>query len=330
MEYTVISYLPAQFLGLSLGVTQDVLSVANDLAERQGLGSLNLVLASANGGVVSSFSQLKVLSEARLNPSQRPDLLVIHPWWGSFSDQLANEQLFIEVLPEWHCGGTIIAAPTTASYFLAQAGLLEQRQCTTHWHKHEDFQKRFPKAILSKERHITVADGLYCSSGMQAGLEILIHILKEWFGSDHASLLEETFMPDFKHMLSNEFLAMASNYQHDDADIMKCQQWLELNYAAPVTVTGMAQRANMSERSFKRRFKLATGMPPLQYLQRLRIEQGRQYLSTTKRSVADVSWRVGYEDAGHFARLFERHYGCTPNDWRKRQPLTADGLIVRK
>ena len=318
MKYTVISFLPIGFLGLSLGVTQDVLAVAGELARRHGVGDLDLWLASSNGEAVESFSGLQVQTHVSLEEMHAPDLLVVHPWWGEFDEQTQTQASIGAVIQDWHGQGTLIAAPTTASYFLAEAGLLDHKLCTTHWHKHDDFAQRFPMAQLSKNRHITVANGLYCSTGMQAGLEILIHVLGKWFGREHAAQLESIFMPDFKQDLSTEFLAMAEHYGHGDQSVLKCQQWLELNYDQSITVIDMAERVHMSERSFKRRFKLATGMSPLNYLQRLRVEQGKQYLLTSAMAIADVALRVGYEDAGHFIRLFEREYGDTPAQWRRK------------
>jgi transcriptional regulator GlxA family with amidase domain len=78
------------------------------------------------------------------------------------------------------------------------------------------------------------------------------------------------------------------------------------------------RRSKLAERTFKRRFTQATGLAPIAYVQRLRIEDAKRRLERTDASVDDVSWRVGYEDAAFFRRLFKRTTGMTPGAYRKR------------
>lgn len=80
----------------------------------------------------------------------------------------------------------------------------------------------------------------------------------------------------------------------------------------------MIKRSSLAERTFKRRFTVATGLSPLAYVQRLRIEDAKRRLERTEASVDAISWRVGYEDAAFFRRLFRRTTGLAPGAYRKR------------
>jgi transcriptional regulator GlxA family with amidase domain len=80
----------------------------------------------------------------------------------------------------------------------------------------------------------------------------------------------------------------------------------------------MVRRSDLAERTFKRRFTQATGLSPIAYVQRLRIEDAKRRLERTEASVDEVSWQVGYEDPAFFRRLFRRVTGLAPGAYRKR------------
>jgi transcriptional regulator GlxA family with amidase domain len=80
----------------------------------------------------------------------------------------------------------------------------------------------------------------------------------------------------------------------------------------------MIKQSRLAERTFKRRFAAATGITPIAYVQRLRIEDAKRRLERTNTSIDEISWRVGYEDAAFFRRLFKRTTGMAPSAYRKR------------
>jgi transcriptional regulator GlxA family with amidase domain len=96
------------------------------------------------------------------------------------------------------------------------------------------------------------------------------------------------------------------------------QAWIAENYAAANPVAQMVERAGMPERSFKRRFKAATGYTPIEYVQTLRIEEAKQTLETSDRPTDAVAREVGYEGPTFFRRLFKRTTGVTPARYRQR------------
>jgi len=83
-------------------------------------------------------------------------------------------------------------------------------------------------------------------------------------------------------------------------------------------VEAMIKRSRLAESTFKRRFAAATGLTPIAYVQRLRIEDAKRRLERTDASVEEIGWRVGYEDAAFFRRLFKRRTGLAPGAYRKR------------
>jgi AraC-like DNA-binding protein len=104
----------------------------------------------------------------------------------------------------------------------------------------------------------------------------------------------------------------------DDAAIARCRTWIAHHYRQPAPVTAMVQLSGLPERSFERRFQLATGMSPLEYVHTLRLEEAKQMLESTDSPIEAIANEVGYEDAGFFSRLFRRQVALTPAQYRKR------------
>ena len=321
----VVSYLPDQCMGLSLGLTQDVFVYASHLQQRILGEPMDVKLVSVDGEPVTTFSGLQISVDGGLDDVELPDLVIVHAWWGDIESQLEKQKPLMEKLKYWHENGVSISAPTTASYFLAQAGLLDNRLCTTHWHKHDELQQLYPKIKVHSERFITSSGGLYCSAGMNAGLEVMAHVLAQLSCPQVAKAVEDAFLVDFRRGYTSESISQSINMQqqsaHQDDGILEIQQWLELHFSEALTLESIAQKGNMSLRTFKRRFKAATGTTPLNYLQQLRIEQGKDLLKHTGLSISQIAWDVGYEDAGHFGRLFKRLMGLTPAQWRKQDAV---------
>src|SRR4029079_7877342 len=96
------------------------------------------------------------------------------------------------------------------------------------------------------------------------------------------------------------------------------QDWLSTHFSVANPVEQLLKRSKLADRTFKRRFVRATGLTPIAYVQRLRIEDAKKRLERTDAPVDDISWRVGYEDPAFFRRLFKRTTGLAPAEYRKR------------
>jgi len=105
---------------------------------------------------------------------------------------------------------------------------------------------------------------------------------------------------------------------YGDAEIQSAQDWVSKHFSVANPVEEIIKRSKLAERTFKRRFATATGLTPLGYVQRLRVEDAKRRLERTDASVDEISWRVGYEDAAFFRRLFKRTTGLAPGAYRKR------------
>lgn len=123
---------------------------------------------------------------------------------------------------------------------------------------------------------------------------------------------------DWHSIGQQPFASLARSRQLDDALIGRCQSWIADHYDEPAPVAAMVRLSGLAERSFKRRFHLATGMSPLEYVHALRLEEAKQMLEAGDLPIETVAREVGYEDSGFFNRLFRRHVNLSPAQYRKR------------
>jgi transcriptional regulator GlxA family with amidase domain len=149
-------------------------------------------------------------------------------------------------------------------------------------------------------------------------MDLGLYLIARTVGIEEAMQVARVNLIDWHAVGQQPFARLARTRQVDDAAIGRAQTWIAEHYREPSPVSSMVTASGLPERSFKRRFQQATGMPPLEYVHTLRLEGAKQMLETSDRPVEDVAFEVGYEDAGFFARLFKRKVGLTPSSYRKR------------
>ena len=111
-------------------------------------------------------------------------------------------------------------------------------------------------------------------------------------------------------------LASEEKDTHHDEQIIKIQEWLKKHYQEDVALKALAGKFDISVRSFNRRFRLAAGQTPLQYLQEVRLQQAKALLKQSNLSIAEIAYAVGYQDTSYFSSLFKRVNAITPNEYR--------------
>ena len=215
-------------------------------------------------------------------------------------------------------GQVRLASNCTGAFLLAEAGLLDGRQATTHWGFSNQFRKRFPGVDLQPEKLITVDGHIACAGGGMAWWDLGVYLVERYAGAKVARELAKAFVIDAGRTSQAPYGALQARRYHSDAAILKLQDWLDVNHTRPVTLQALAAFAGLTERSLIRRFKAATGDTPTGYLQILRIEAARQHLENSRVAVEVVTRLVGYEDVSSFSRLFRKHTGLAPGIYRAR------------
>ena len=169
-----------------------------------------------------------------------------------------------------------------------------------------------------KTRHlITQSENIYCAGSVNSIADLMLHIVEEWYGGAIARTIENQFSPEIRQPFRAAAYQNEAQASHHDEVILEAQQWLRDHLSEPESIAELATRLRLSNRTLGRRFKQATGVSPLAYLQNLRVAEARSLLRSSNLSIGEIAWQVGLQDASHFSRLFRRQVGMTPLQYRQ-------------
>jgi len=245
-----------------------------------------------------------------------PEILVPPgaPLDGLFDDE-------IDWLRRCYAAGATLATACSGAMLLAQAGLLDGEEATTHWAYCDVMAQRYPKIRVRGQRALVAAgegQRLVMAGGGTSWLDMALYLIARMAGVDAAMQVARLNLIDWHEIGQQPFARLARSRQVEDAAIARCQAWIAEHYAEPAPVAAMVALSGLAERSFKRRFQQATGMSPLEYVHTLRLEEAKQMLESGAQPVEAIANEVGYEDAGFFSRLFRRQVNLTPAQYRRR------------
>jgi transcriptional regulator GlxA family with amidase domain len=222
--------------------------------------------------------------------------------------------------------GATLCSVCTGSVLLAETGLLDGAEATTHWCAIPLFQAYYPNVKLRPER-ILAASGptqrLITSGGSAAWEDLALYLIARYCGEVEAVRTAKIFLLGDRSEGQMLYAALGRPRRHEDALIARCQTWIAEHYAAAHPVARLIAYSGLPARTFTRRFTAATGYSPVEYVQTLRLEEAKQLLETTGEPTDVVASEVGYEDPAFFRRLFKRRTGVTPARYRQRWQALA-------
>lgn len=224
-------------------------------------------------------------------------------------------------LSRMHDGGAMVCAVCSGALVLAEAGLLDGREAASHWCYAHMFRDHYPEVTLRTDLTLCPADDegrIVTTGAVTAWQDLALHIIARFCGPDQAIHTAKVYL--FSHHSDGQlpYAVTVPRLQTEDALIRDSQLWIAANYTADHPVRTASQRAGLSARSFARRFQAATGLPPIEYVQSVRIEEAKQLLETGRLAIDEVANAVGYEDPVSFGRLFKRRAGITPTAYRRK------------
>jgi transcriptional regulator GlxA family with amidase domain len=225
-----------------------------------------------------------------------------------------------------HTDGALLCSACSGVFLLAETGLFDGRESTVHWGYAEAFAKVFPNVPLSPERVLVVSgerEELITSGASMTWHDLVLYLIARHVGATAAQTVARYFALQWHHDGLAPYIVFQGRRDHGDAAIADAQAWLATHFSIASPVEEMIRRSGLPERTFKRRFTEATGFAPIDYVQRLRIEDAKRRLERTDEPADEISWRVGYEDAAFFRRLFKRVTGMTPGAYRRRFQVPA-------
>jgi transcriptional regulator GlxA family with amidase domain len=270
-------------------------------------------------GVGATFDCTQGLADfAPKSAGHNQFLIVVPAFAGNWDEVLQKNRDVIEWLKLHYQSGTEIASLCKGSYFLAEAGLLDGKPCTSHMSVINDMRARFPAIHLQADAVVTDKNGIYTGGGAFSSLNLVLYLIEKFCGHETGIQIAKNFSIQRDHSNQSHFANFKGLTQHGDALILSAQAFIENTFAKAISVEDVADHANMSKRNFIRRFKQAVQMTPMEYMQRIKIEAAKKAFEQNNKSIQSVIYDVGYNDAKTFRDTFKKLTGITPQDYRKK------------
>lgn len=217
--------------------------------------------------------------------------------------------------------GAVLCSACSGIFLLAETGLFDGKDATVHFGYAGAFAAAYPAVPVHPERVLIISgarEELVSSGASTSWHDMVLYLIARYAGATAAQEVARLYALQWHQEGLTPYIVFEGKRDHGDGDIQSAQQWLDTHFAVAHPVEEMIKRSRLAERTFKRRFTQATGLAPLAYVQRLRIEDAKRRLERTEAPIDKISWQVGYEDPAFFRRLFKRTTGMAPGAYRKR------------
>ncbi len=216
--------------------------------------------------------------------------------------------------------GASIYSACTGAIVLAETGLLDGKDATSHWGYAEYFRHNYPRVRFDPAPNLCFGDSsgrIVTAGGVSSWHDLALHVIARYCGPTVARQIAKVFLMKWHEEGDLPFTGLVRYPQHADAKVRACQDWLKEHFVEPQLVTKAVAQSGLPERTFKRRFKTATGTSLTDHIQNLRIEEAKRRLETSADTFDDIAAAVGYENPGFCRRLFKRRTGLTPDRYRR-------------
>ncbi len=307
--------------------TYEIFTKANAYYESQGRKSVfKIQLAGTSRSVRVYRDRFSVNTDVHIEDVRKTDLVII-PAVGADLRLIKQQKAVITWLNKMHHRGAEIASICTGAFLLASTGLLNNRSCSTHWQAHDDFKKMFPQVELKTDQFITDDNGLYTNGGAFSFLNLLIYLIGKYYDRATAIYCSKLFQIDPDRTTQSPFAIFTAQKKHNDELMREVQEQIEKKIRQKVSVTHLSNKYNMSRRNFDRRFIKATGNTPGEYVQRVKVEAAKKEFETSRKTVNEVMYGLGYNDPKAFRELFRKLTGLSPLDYRNK--FSSSHALVR-
>jgi transcriptional regulator GlxA family with amidase domain len=248
----------------------------------------------------------------------KTDLLIIPALHTDIAKVMEQNKDLIPWIIEQHRQGTEIMSICTGAFLLAATGLLSGKKCTTHWIHTDEFRKMYPDVILLKDEIMTDENGIYTSGAAYSYLNLILYIVEKYTNREIMIFISKIFAIDTDRNKQSQFIIFQGYKHHEDEYILKVQDYIENHYHQKITVDQLAQLVSLGRRNLERRFKVATSNSVVEYIQRVKIEAAKKLLESRLKTISEVMYAIGYNDAKAFRDVFKRISGMSPQDYKSR------------
>lgn len=297
----------------------EVLQKANEFYVNQGqqpyytiqLAGVNLQQPLLN--VSFSLQGVQHISEV-----EKTDVIILPSFDTRDNFAINSSREALDWVTQQYKQGAEVASLCTGAFLLAATGLLKGQPCSTHWKAEAAFRCLFPELNLAMHKIITDHKGLYTAGGAQSSLNLMLYLVEKYNGREAALYCAKVLQIDIERNSQSPFIVFEGLKEHSDDEIRSVQDYIERHIEEKVTVDFLADRCAMNRINFSRRFKRATKVSPVDYIQRVKMEAAKRDLEAGRKNVNEVMYTVGYTDVKAFRLIFKKVAGLTPLAYRNK------------
>lgn len=307
---TVYFYIPKQVTLLDLSGVVEVFQEAIGL----GLEYELKYISSQSSIITSSGLELASLTHFSKTNPQENDLVFIS---GSSTHQIdlnAEEASFFEWLLKVNENRTTICSICSGAFLLAKAGLLDHKECTTHWKLVDKLKKDFPLAKTQNNTLFTQSGTIYTSAGIVTGIDMALHIIEQRHDKETAATIAKELVV-YKRRNGNDEQESVylQNRNHHDEKIHIIQDWIISNLEKTSTIDFLADLVHIGSRNLTRIFKKQTGITIAEYRTKLRIEKAKSLLTNSDYKIENIAHLCGYKTSKQLRVVLETHLDTLPS-----------------
>jgi transcriptional regulator GlxA family with amidase domain len=280
--------------------------------------------------VTETAPSVKVVSGLRLSgrPAsevQRTDLVIAPSLMpANLTWQRGRHPEMVRWIGRMHDQGSVLVSACTGLLLLGETGLFDGRKATVHPQLLEVCRRTYPAIDLHPE-HVLVTDGAHeefvSSGGATTWHDLVLYLIARYTSAATAVEMARFFALKAHDGGQALYSVFAPPFDHGDSMVRQAQEWLEGNLVCETPVETVVAHSGAAPRTFKRRFRAATGFSVMEYVQHLRIEEAKRCLERTDDPVEEIGAGVGYVDPTFFRRLFKRLTMVSPAVYRQQMKL---------
>lgn len=299
--------------------TYKILTRANACWKENGKRSLYTIELAGLSKKVSFHDDLfTVQPHKHISAITQTSLIIIPSLNHNYEKAVNANRSLIDWIEQQYKNGAEIASICTGAFLLASSGLLNGKTCSTHWAFADTFRTMFPAVNLQADRLITDENGIYTNGGAWSFLNLVLYLVEKYFDRQTAIFCSKVFQIEMDRQSQSAFIIFKGQKLHCDETIKEAQAYIENNLQEKISMEALSSKLALGRRNFDRRFIKATGNTPVEYTQRVKMEAAKKALETSRKSINEIMYEVGYSDVKAFREVFRKITGMSPLDYRNR------------
>tara|TARA_B100000768_G_scaffold61315_1_gene59426 strand:- start:288 stop:1289 length:1002 start_codon:yes stop_codon:yes gene_type:complete len=279
-------------------------------------GEVTIRRVSTDDLPVQTSSGFELSPTHSLEDKFQSDLVHLPALWRNPRPIVKRARALTPWLRRQHQLNSSFTAVGTGVCFLAEAGLLEDKSATTHWHYFDQLQKSYPNLKLRRQHFTTQTGNIYCAASINAMAELIVYQVERIFGRVIARQAQRNFFHEIRNLSEAVSYSDSRELKLSDELIVQAKIWMQDNLSKHSLLSYLPEKLGVQKRTLNRRFKIATGKTPGEYLNEVRMNFACDLLKNTDLSILEIASFSGFSDNSWFSARFKQWSGSTPKAYR--------------